>query len=250
MTGLFIQAKYLALYFTIIFSALIAEKALGAPIKLPSPCPEKSEVSKQVQVQTYYYKKLKICYISIDPMEATNLIYRSYMFGTDGMFMVFNSFGPGGPLSDTGARVFYFFPRFSHPSFQVLPNGVVEVSSASGLPFQFDPKTARVKQIAGSRFLEDNEVKPSNNGGLEILSHPALILDLGFMIGESPKIMPQRQSTFRDGRGNTCVVSNKDLFIYRKNDPSWDYPFRYKTDASLKMFLDKRCPQLTYNSKQ
>ena len=53
------------------------------------------------------------CYVSIDPMSTPHLVYRGYSIFSDGLLMVFSSYGDGQESNPnlTSAREFYFFPR-------------------------------------------------------------------------------------------------------------------------------------------
>src|SRR5690348_13146670 len=52
------------------------------------------------------------CSVSIRTVKySSDLIYRDYLAFTNGLLLVFNSYGEGDEQTHTGAREFYFLPR-------------------------------------------------------------------------------------------------------------------------------------------
>src|SRR3989338_6814810 len=75
------------------------------------------------------------CYVSIGSMLVTDLIYKAYGFFSDGMLMVFNSYGDGEDSNPnlTSAREFYFFPRRGAMSLEMdEAAGTISVLMADG----------------------------------------------------------------------------------------------------------------------
>lgn len=178
------------------------------------------------------------CVLSIKPYRGPGLIYRSYLFTSKGLLMVFNSYGPGG-IDKTGAREFYFFPRTAYPSFEDLGENIKIRTSD---PYQFfimDKENGRFLDFSFGSISEDPIVSATNNGGIEIQSQ-GLILDVGYMQGNSPAADPKRKSVFHDGQGNSCQVQNKEVFRYFGTG---DVDFKFE-DRDLRTFLKLRCPNL------
>jgi hypothetical protein len=194
-----------------------------------------------VQVSRDYWQDTKTCYVSIHPMSVTNLIYRDYMITSDGYFMVFNSYSESEDPTATGAREFYFFPRKSD-NLQVThdaKNEEVVVKMTDDLSISFDTKTAEVKKISKGQVQVASSVNPNNNGGVEILKFNGLMLDAGFALGHSPSERATAKSVFIDENGQSCSVTNKEIFNYTNGNVRLKY-----NDAGMKTYLSKSCPQL------
>lgn len=175
-----------------------------------------------------------------------DLIYRDFMFGSDGLFLVFNSFGAGPDSRDTGAREYYTFPRRMTPKFVVdLEKNQIKIILASGEDLTFEAKTMRVLSMSHAVFFEDPKVNPHNQGGFEIQAHAKLFLDCGFKIGESPSSDPKNKCRFRDPKGQSCIVRSQELFIY---DSDGDRFFRWNDDVGLAQYLSQRCEHLDISS--
>ena len=184
-----------------------------------------------------------LCYISIGPMSTTNLIYRGYAFFSDGLMMVFSSYGDGEDDNPnlTSAREFRFFPRTGAMALRMDKTaGTVEVTMSDGGGVVFDPATAQVRSLERGSATVSPRVDPVERGGVEITSYAGLMLDGGFRMGESPAGRPEADATFRDANGHLCTVKNKELFSYANGD----HEFKF-TDAQLSAWLKTRCPGLT-----
>ncbi len=183
------------------------------------------------------------CYVSIGSMLSTNLIYRSYGFFSDGMLMVFNSYGDGEDTNSnlTSAREFYFFPRTGAMALEMDKTaGTVSVVMSDGGRVHIDPATAQIQSLERGSVTVSPRVDPVDRGGVEIVSYAGLMLDGGFRMGESPTGRPNADSTFRDAQGHLCAVKNNELFAYAGGDHSFKF-----SDAQLKAWLRTRCPNLT-----
>lgn len=183
-----------------------------------------------------------LCYVSIDPMSTSGLVYRSYVFFGDGLMMVFNSYGDGeGNPNLTSAREFFFFPRRGAPELTMDPKaGTVSVRMSDGGRADFDPATAQLSGLERGSAAVASKVDPANRGGVEIPRYAGLMLDSGFRLGESPSGRPAADSTFRDASGRTCTVKNSELFA---SLPHGDHAFKF-TDAQLSAWLGTACPGL------
>lgn len=181
-----------------------------------------------------------LCFLSIQSMESTDLVYRSYGLFSDGVLLVFNSFCDGPVASCTGAREFHFFPRRGALKLHIDPAvpSVAATLEDGGLA-TFDPATAQLASLERGEVVVDPNVDPGNQGGVEIPRYAGLMLDAGFRMGELPSGKPGRTSTFRDAAGNTCTVTNSEIFAYANGDRALKFD-----DAGLTAFLAGRCPGL------
>jgi len=183
------------------------------------------------------------CFVSIDPMDSTGLVYRSYAFFDDGLMMVFNSYGDGeGNPNLTSAREFFFFPRRGAPDLAMdVAAKTVTVRMGDGGRVNFNPATAQIASLERGAVTVASRIDPADRGGVEIPRYVGLMLDAGFRLGESPSGRPKADSTFRDAAGRTCTVQNSEIFNYT---PDGDHAFKF-TDAQLSAWLSTRCPGLS-----
>lgn len=194
-----------------------------------------------MQVGRNLWTDTNICYVSIHPMTVNNMVYRDYLITSEGLFMVFNSFGPGENSNSTGAREFYFFPRgpgkldVSYDS----NNKELTVKISDEMYFIFDTQTAQIKSVAKGQVEVAPIVSPKNSGGVEFKNFGGLLMDVGFTVGRSPSERAQAKSIFKDHRGQTCSVINKEVFNYNNGEVDFKW-----NDNQLKDFLKLTCPQL------
>lgn len=183
-----------------------------------------------------------MCFVSIHPNNSTDLVYRNFGIFSDGMFMVFNSYGDSEDTAkDTGAREFYFFPRSGPAVLHIDPSlPAVSVTMVDGGTITFDPATAQPRSADRGSVTVTGPVDRGNKGGVEFPSYAGLMLDSGFRMGELPSGKPNNDSTFRDAAGKTCTVKNNELFAYADGDRTFKFD-----DAGLKALLATRCPSLT-----
>lgn len=183
------------------------------------------------------------CFVSIGSMLVSDLIYRSYGFFSDGMLMVFNSYGDGEDSNPnlTSAREFYFFPRRGLMSLEMnAAGGTITVVMADGGRATIDPATSQISAFDRGSVLVAPRIDPADRGGVEITSYAGLVLDAGFRMGESPSGRPKADSTFRDAHGHLCTVKNDEIFAYAGGEHELKH-----SDAELKAFLKTRCPNIT-----
>lgn len=212
----------------------------------PPECTYLVERGGGTQLQRMWNEDSQVCSISVHPMEAYyDLIYRDYSFSSDGLFMVFNSFGPGEDSSSTGAREFFLFPRpvgqLSHSwddSTQRLT-----IKNITGDEFVFDSRKARLMSITRGNVIVANDVDPKNKGGVEFQDFPGLIMDGGWSLGASPTGKKSNSSVFQDAKGKKCSVKNSELFKYTSTG---DNIFKFRSDSGLQSFLKTRCPSITF----
>lgn len=227
---------------SLIFSILLTENRAAAFDQ--SQCPEFVERQEGTQIQQMWSEGSQSCFFSITPLDGyVDLIYRDYLFTTEGLFMVFNSYGKGPDAETTGARMFHLFPRplnkFSYSwNFETKE---LEVTHVTGDKFIFDSRKARLKSMTRAQIINADDVNKENAGGVEILNYKGLLLDSGFEMGRAPNSSRNAISTLKDGLGKTCKLKNYELFDYL---PGGDVVFKFK-DSNLKTFLKKRCPNLS-----
>lgn len=198
--------------------------------------------SENIQVGRFWYPDAQRCYMDIHPMDVTEQIYRDYLFTNEGQLMVFNSYGDGEISKSTGARVYYLFPRkYDYPDVAFEENRDVTVRLISGHLVRYDATTMKIASVSGLQFTEDKRIRNDNKGGVELSPTQGLLLDIGFAIGKSPGDDPNQVVQFKDFKGNTCRVKNKDVFNYKTEDPVFKF-----TDAELQVFLKKSCPKILF----
>lgn len=209
----------------------------------PAHCPYIVERYEGTQIQQLWADGSQSCFLSVSPLDAyVDLIYRDHLFSTDGLFMVFNSYGPGPESETTGAREFYMFPRPLN-KFEFRWNRdaqELEVIHVTGDKFIFDARKARLKSISRTTVTVADYVEKGNRGGIEISNFPGLLLDGGFNIGSAPTGSSSGNSVIKDARGQSCKLQNHELFKYTSDG---DVILRY-SDNTLASFLQKRCSNL------
>lgn len=193
-------------------------------------------------VEYMFFEESGKCFVTLDSNLSSDLIFRSYLFSSDGTFMIFDSYGEGDEATTTGSRVLYTFPNTQAPSFEVAADeSEIYIFSSSGKKFTFDPTISTLMSIDGVKFIKNPKISPDSNGGIEILGSQDLLLDLGFRLGENAKVDSWRSSKFiLDGKPE-CTVKNSEIFEYRPGDPYWEIPFRYERNEDLQQFLSQRC---------
>lgn len=222
-------------------SASLANRAAAARFPgLSASCPAYAprHVGNTQGYGDSYFDK---CFVSLHPMDAMNLVYRDYTFYSTGLLMVFSSYGPGEDVARlTSAREFYFFPRLQAPALEMdAAAGTVAVTGVDGRRFVFDPATAQLASLDGDVTVAP-VVDPAQRGGVEITRYAGLILDSGYRMGGQPSGRRAGTSTFRAPQGQTCAVTNSEVFEYT---PDGEFHLKFD-DAALKAFLRARCPNI------
>jgi hypothetical protein len=214
--------------------------ALLTPLTSQAKCIENFFVIKKLKVQVLPYRDH--CAIMVSPSETHDLVYRDYSFFDSGHFMVFNSLGEGPDATTTGARTYYLYPHLSDQMSVSQPDAdTIVVQPASRQKFMFSASLGKLIEIENTKWAEDPEVRGDNNGGLEILQYPDLMMDSGWQLGNLPISLPDRLSEFKDAFGGSCKIKNNDLFNYL---PLGHLEEKYPTDVQLYSFLKNRCSQL------
>lgn len=196
-----------------------------------------------MQISTIFNADTHVCWVSVhNNTSYKTLRYRDFMFGNDGLFFVFNSFGEGPPSEKTGAREFYTFPRRGYPSFVIdSDNQLVQITLTTGETMLFDARVMKLLSMSDSKFTEDPQITPKNRGGFEVKSHTRLLLDCGFEMGNSPSSNPKRICQFSDAHGKICSLRAGELFDY---DSDGDNALKFQDDSALADFLSTKCTNL------
>lgn len=213
------------------------------PLQLPltpNDCPMSYERQGAYSIQRLASRDGTNCLLHISTTAIT-MVYRSFVFTSEGEFLVFNSYGEGNMKEKTGARVFFIFPRIRPAPTYSWNHGTKEliVRSASGHDFTFDYHQGTLKSFSGGDLRVDSAVIPTNKGGVEIRAERNLILDAGFKKGGSPITNGKNSSAFQY-RQQRCSFMNNIIFKYTE---SGDAYFKYD-DQWLIPFLQDRCPNL------
>lgn len=209
----------------------------------PATCPDIVERHDGIQIQQLWSDGSESCFFTVTPRDAyVDLIYRDYLFTSDGSFMVFNSYGPGDESKTTAAREFYMFPRINEGFTYSWDDNARELTliNVTGDKVIFDSKKGRLKSISGGTVTVADYVEPANRGGVEISNYQGLILDGGFKIGSAPTGNPSGSSFMKDVKGTQCKLKNSEVFKYTSGG---DVVFKY-SDKTLIPFLKQRCPNL------
>jgi hypothetical protein len=196
-----------------------------------------------IAVHQIYSTHAQSCFLSINPIQVKDLVYRTYSFSVDGDFLIFTSYGDGPESTTTGDRELYFFPRTNKISFVFNDSDRrLEVTHVNGDVLYFSYDTAKLVGSNRGVFTVADDIKIGDRGGIIVQNYDGLMLDAGFLLGNAPTTKPERKSFFRDQHSNECQVDNADLFDYENEN---GVTFRLN-DSSLQAFLKEKCPQLTW----
>ena len=180
------------------------------------------------------------CYVSIHPM-AGGMVYRDYAFFSDGMLLIFSSYGDGEDTARmTSAREFYFFPRRAPPTLLIDPAAPsVSVKMSDGGRIDFNPADAQIRSTDRGGVTVSPRIDPAERGGVEFTRYDGLMLDVGFRMGELPSGKPDGDAVFRSAYGQSCTIKNRELFVYANGERAVKF-----TDGELSTWLKTRCPGL------
>lgn len=209
----------------------------------PATCPYFVERQEGTQIQQLWSEGSQSCFFSVTPLNAyVDLIYRDHLLTSDGLFMVFNSYGEGPESETTAAREFYLFPRVAKQFFHRWDTDKkeLEITHVTGDKLVFDSRKARLKSMTRAQVTVANDVEVGNRGGVEISNYQGLLLDGGFRVGSSPTTDPRGRSIIKDKSGGQCSVSNKEVFRYTSDG---DVIFKF-SDSEFLTFLKQRCQKL------
>ncbi|MCB0349651.1 MAG: hypothetical protein KDD38_00615 [Bdellovibrionales bacterium] len=176
------------------------------------------------------------CFLAIGSNYTPGLIYRDYLFTSDGQFMVFNSFGSGSASTDTGARVFYFAPMVSELGFDILGDEAI-IHLPNGSRAVFNLSVGKFTHIDTGQIIESDLVSRDNRGGIEIVDYPGIYFDMGFAMGNSPVM--QKKSMVKIVRpSQTCSVRMSKIFDYIDGEPV----FQLTHESHYVDFMRRNCP--------
>lgn len=195
----------------------------------------------EVQVGRQYQEDSDLCYVSVQPRNIVNMVYRDYLISSSGLVMVFNSYGEGLNSDATGAREFYFFPRKEADLKIEMPENETDdlkVMMAAGRWISFSQTTGDISGLEAGRLRRDPLVKRTNRGGVDIRSYDGVYLDAGFTLGQSPTDSLTRTSVFRDANRRSCSLRN-DLIFTKEGQNSV-----LKSDELISEILKTHCPKL------
>lgn len=199
-------------------------------------------VSKNDEVDNMFYQVLKsstgVCFLSAHPLNSTNLKYRDFMWTSEGKFMVFNSYSNGSNSTETGARVFFLFPRSSNIDMDYQINGSETVikTAGDGLEFRVANDTGKLTAFNWGT-VKESALRRDNNGGVELELNQGMVLDTGFALGTDPTSISGKKSQFSNKQGQTCVFKNTELFDYSNDDAIYKH-----SDAKTWSLIRSRCP--------
>lgn len=194
--------------------------------------------SGDILIQRDWDELSRNCYISIHPMDVTDLKYRDYYFDNAGLFMVFNSYGEGPDSKMTGSRSFYLFPIVQdYPDYSIEPNGDVLIQTVSGHQFLFDAKKLQIKSFGSGQFVE-KPLSPNNKGGIEIKPATGFWFDAGFKLGGVSTDVSSNLTKITGSKSGVCSIKNFEIFKYEPGNNS--HPLIH-TAGDLELFLQKRC---------
>ncbi len=194
--------------------------------------------SGDIQIQREWDATNRVCFISLHPMDVTNLKYRDYYFDNAGLFLVFNSYGEGADSTMTGARSFYLFPMIQdYPDYSIEANGDILIQTISGQQILFDSKKLQIKSLIGGTFSEKS-LNPNNKGGTEIKPTKGFWFDAGFQLGGLATSNPKNTTKVTGTKSGQCILKNSEIFNYQLGD--FVNPLLY-VDKNLELFLQKRC---------
>lgn len=176
------------------------------------------------------------CFVGIAERNPKNLIYRDFLFASDGQIMVFSSYGDGPTSETTGAQEYHVFPRVQNPTYEILEDTVV-VTMSNGDKMTFDKNTAKPLYLEGGDIKFDSDIRVGDKGGFKIENYKYLLMDSGFSMGMNPTWTLTKSSKFIFENDSECVLKNKELFMRRNGENKW----KYEDDKTLFSFLAKRC---------
>lgn len=176
------------------------------------------------------------CYLSLSPRNTQDLIYRDYLFVSDGTMMVFNSFGYGPISTHTGSRVFYFLPKVKEMSFSVSGD-FITLNFINSSSLKIDANTLTPLSFTGGSFVFNPEINHNNGGGLDFYPNKdSYILDFPFKLGGDPR-RSYKRDTYLFHNNKKCKLSNSDILLYQGDD----FDLRHTKKAELEKLISSLC---------
>ncbi len=200
------------------------------------PCVRHQEINMGIKIQTGDFGSGQ-CFITVSDSKFRGMVYRNYLFSTQGDVMIFNSLGDGPSSTDTGARVFYLRPVKYQLGWRFAKNGDLQILTPSGSLATFNSEKADWTELTGGEVKVDEEITRTNNGGVEIKYFDGFLIDSGFRFGGHPSTRMDRKSYVTRRGDGACEVENKEVF-YRVGD---EVEFNYPDAEDFNAWYEDRC---------
>lgn len=197
-------------------------------------CHNQTATVMRLRVTQRWVESEKKCMlmVSLPPVGETT---RSFVFNNYGMLLTFNAFGKGPVSRNTGARTHFILPVVQ-PLRMEIRDRKLYVYTSSGHVATFDAYLGRLQGISGGVFRVSQIATPRNGGGVTLRLRRGIVIDHGFMRGESPHSKPNRVAKIIDANGRQCKVKNKRLFFYKNREPK----LRFSSARQLSAFFRGR----------
>lgn len=215
---------------------LLALSFVSTQIFAGEICERENIFLENIRITRGTFPTTQRCFVGIAERNPKNLVYRDFMFASDGLIMVFSSYGDGPSSTTTGAQEYHVFPRVQNPTYEILEDTVV-ITMSNGDKMTFDKNSAKPLYLEGGDMKFNSAIKLGDKGGFKIENYKYLLMDSGFSMGMNPTWTLSKSSDFIFENGEICKVQNKELFV-RTDDENW---WKYKNDRDLLDFLAKRC---------
>lgn len=200
-------------------------------------CPNSSEEKYGTTVIRTFYSDIGLCSIGISPRDAWQVrTYRDFSIGSDGLFMVFNSYGNSGSFS---VRDYMLFPRVRENIFYKWNDATRElvVTGVTDDVYTFNADTAQIKSITGAKKVTVAPVAQNNRGGVEIQGYKGQVLDIGYTVGQDPSQNKEGLSKYIHSN-SSCRIKNSALFTYLSNG---DIQFKFDNDKAFLSVIKNQC---------
>lgn len=188
-----------------------------AAIRDADPCETASFEAGRLRVSQRWVRAESKCIVMVSA-DAEEGKSRSFLFNSQGLLLTFGAFGEGPPSRSTGARTHFLLPNVQLLRVERTEARVL-VHTTSGHTVTFDPASGRPEGISEGTFQVTPQVTANDGGGVTLRSEAGVIVDFGYTRGGSPHSDPEGRATLRDGDGRECVVANKDLLSYDREEP-------------------------------
>lgn len=221
--------------FLFVLSALLVTAAHAKTTA--QDCPQGTEEKYGTTVIRTFYSDIGLCSIGVSPSNAWQAgSYRDYSIASDGLFMVFNSFGANGNFA---VRDFMLFPRVNDGISYSWNDATRElvVTGVTNDVFTFNADTAQIKSISGAKKVTVAPVSGNNRGGVEIQGYKGQVLDIGYAAGRDPSQNKEGLSKYIKGT-SICRIKNSALFNYMSDG---DIQFKFASDKSFASVIKSQC---------
>ena len=205
-----------------------------------SSCQDQLQLFDQTQIQQIFSKNSNTCHLlTSNRNDFSNLKYRSYLFSSNGLLMVFVSLGSGDDNTTTGAKEFYFFPRNNQSlQYRSLDNQKILFNLKGPFDFTMDSITSQLINSNNAFVKVDTKISAENNAGVIIIPKMGFVLESPFTLGGAPTSKPNAESFFIDRNNLKCRFLNKEIFRYIDQD---NVIIQY-SDNEVMNKIKNRCP--------